>query len=185
MAQAEKRYWDSSVFLASIKNEAGRAEVCENILTDARGGRCEIFTSMLTLTEVVKRRPREIPIDPATEQIITDFFRNAFIKAVPLDLIIAERARRVIWDFPWLGARDAIHIATALQLQIPVLEHYDDDDLGRVAGRIAQDNLVGFPVVRNPLWTGQAQLPLAELPTAMPEEPPPSRRIVLSDEEIG
>lgn len=159
MAELERRYWDSSVFLASIKNEPNRADVCEQIINDARAGRCEIYTSMITLTEVVKRRPKENPIDPQTETTISAFFRNTFIKLVPVDFIVATRARRLIWDFPWLGARDAIHLATALELRIAVLEHYDDDDLGKVAERIQREDLRGFPLIRHPAWTGQPDLP--------------------------
>lgn len=161
MAEVEKRYWDSSVFIASIREEPNRADICENIINDARAGRCEIYTSMMTLTEVVKRRPKENPIDPQTEATITAFFRNTFIKPVPVDFIIATRARRLIWDFPWLGARDALHIATALQLNILVLEHYDDDDIGKVADRVEKEKLTGFPVIRHPTWIGQMNLPQA------------------------
>lgn len=165
------------MFLALIKNEPGRADTCENIVNDARAGRCDIYTSMLTLTEVVKRRAKENPIDPKTEVIIASFFRNTFIKLVPLDYIIATRARRLIWDFPWLGARDAIHIATALELKIPTLEHYDDDDIGAVAARIQRDGLQGFPEIRHPKWVGQMPLPVTEeaarqQPSAAEPEPP-------------
>jgi predicted nucleic acid-binding protein len=162
MADVEKRYWDSSVFLASIKNEPNRADVCEKIIKDAGAGRCEIYTSMITLTEVVKRRAKENPIDPQTEVVISGFFRNSFIKPVPVDYIIATRARRLIWDFPWLSARDAIHIATAIELKIPILEHYDDDDIGKVGERVEKNNLPGFPDIRHPKWVGQ--LSLADTP---------------------
>lgn len=162
MAEIEQRYWDSSVFIASIRNEPGRADVCENIINDARAGRCEIYTSMIALTEVVKRRPRENPIDPKTEATITTFFRNAFIKPIPVEYVIATRARRLIWDFLWLRAPDAIHIATALELKIPVLEHYDDDDLGKVAERVEKEGLPGFPTIRHPKWTGQIAMTLPQ-----------------------
>ena len=162
MADVERRYWDSSVFIASIKNEPGRADVCEKILNDARAGRCDIYTSMITLTEVVKRRAKENPIDPKTEAAITAFFRNSFIKLVPVDFIVATRARRLIWDFPWLQTRDAIHIATALELKIPILEHYDDDDIGKVGERVEKDLLRGFPAIRHPKWVGQLSLAEAE-----------------------
>lgn len=158
MAEVEKRYWDSSVFLASIKNEPGRADEIESIIADARAGRCDIYTSVITLTEVVKRRPKENPIDPATEATIIAFFKNTFIKPVPVDAVIATRARRLIWDFPWLGARDAIHIATAIQLGIAVIEHYDDDDIGKVGEKVRREKLTGFPEIRHPKWSGQLPL---------------------------
>lgn len=158
MADPEKRYWDSSVFIARIKNEAGRADTCERILGDARAGRCVIYSSMIALTEVVKRRKGESPIDKATEEAITAFFRNDYIKLVPVDHLVATRARRLIWDFPWLQAPDAIHIATAIQIGIGVIEHYDDDDIGKVGERIKRESLTGFPEIRHPTWTGQMEL---------------------------
>lgn len=169
MADPERRYWDSSAFLALIKNEPDRAETCESIIGDARAGRCLIYTSMLTLTEVVKRRKGSAPVDKTTQETINAFFRNDFIKLVPVDHLIAERARNLIWDFPWLVARDAVHLATAMQLGISVVEHYDDDDLGRVGKRIEQDSLTGFPEIRAPKWVGQTIMPLE--PSA--EEPTP------------
>ena len=154
----EKRYWDSSVFLALIKNESGRADICEPIVNDAKAGRCQIYTSTITLTEVVKRRKGPVENDRHTEETLTAFFKNRFIVPVPVDISVATRARRLIWDFSWLTARDAIHIATAMQLKIDVFEHYDDDDMGRVAERIAKDGLPGFPEIRHPKWVGQMPL---------------------------
>jgi predicted nucleic acid-binding protein len=177
MAEIEKRYWDSSVFLASIKNEADRADICEHIIEDARAGLVEIYTSMITLTEVVKRRAKENPIDANTERIITAFFKNAFIKTVPVDFIVATRARRLIWDFPWLTARDSIHIATALELKVPILEHYDDGDIGKVAEKIKSEGLAGFPTIRHPEWTGQ--MPLRE---GAPN--PVTRAPIVGEEEV-
>jgi hypothetical protein len=102
--------------------------------------------------------------------------RNAFIKLVPLDFRVATRARRLIWDFPWLTARDAIHIATAMEFGIPVVEHYDDDDFGKVAERIKNENLQGFPTIRNPHWVDRlgwfrprAGLPLPHPPMLRPQ----------------
>jgi predicted nucleic acid-binding protein len=168
----DKRYWDSSVFLASIKNEPDRADICEEIINEARAGRCEIWTSAVTLTEVVKTRPRENPIDPKTESVIAAFFRNRFIRLVPLDVDIATRARRLIWDFPWLGTRDAIHIATAIRCEIPIIEHYDED-FDRVRERVEREKLSGFPEIRNPKWIGQLELRGAEtveLPAGAPTD---------------
>ena len=163
MPDPDKRYWGSSVFLALIKNEAGRADVCESIVGDARAGHSVIFTSMLTLVEVVKRRAGSADLDARIEDTIASFFRNDFIKLVPIDHTVATRARRLIWDFPWLGARDAIHLATAMQLGVPVVEHYDDDDIGRVGNRIADECLTGFPEIRHPKWVGQAELELGPM----------------------
>jgi predicted nucleic acid-binding protein len=164
-----KRYWDSSAFLALIKYEPGRADVCERIVDDAKAGRSQIFTSTIALTEVVKRRRGPVEGDKKTEEILTAFFKNKFITLVPVDISIATRARRLIWDFTWLTARDAIHIATALELKVDALEHYDDDDMGKVAKRIADESLPGFPEIRHPKWVGQLDLVEGAQQPASPE----------------
>ena len=170
-ANPEKRYWDSSVFLARIKREPERKDICKAIIDDAKAGRCVLWTSMITLTEVVKPWKGPVRIGEEHEAEIAAFFRNEYVKLVPVDHPIATRARRLIWDFPWLSSRDAIHIATAIQIAVPVLEHYDDDYIGRVAERIKKDNLTGFPEIRHPQWTGQPSLPLDALPATESEMP--------------
>ena len=165
-ADPEKRYWDSSAFLARIKREPERADICKSIIDDARAGRCVLYTSMITLTEVVKPAKGTARLNRQTEDEIAAFFRNDYIKLVPVDHLIATRARRLIWDFPWLSARDAIHIATAIQIGVTVLEHYDDGDIGKVGERIAPEKLTGFPEIRHPKWTGQIEMALAEIETA-------------------
>jgi len=161
----EKRYWDSSAFLARIKREPERADVCKSIIDDARAGRCVLYTSMITLTEVVKLGKGTARIEKESEDQIAAFFRNDYIKLVPVDHLIATRARRFIWDFPWLSARDAIHVATAIQVGAPVIEHYDDDDIGRVGKQIEREKLTGFPEIRHPKWTGQIEMALPETKT--------------------
>jgi hypothetical protein len=74
---SEKRYWDSSVFLALIKDEQGRADTCEHIINDARAGRVAIYTSMITLTEVVKRRRGPVEADRGIEDVIAAFFLSS------------------------------------------------------------------------------------------------------------
>lgn len=164
----EKRYWDATVFLAWIKDEANRADVCEAIIGDARDGRCVIYTSMITLAEVTKTRRGPVQVGRDVEERIAQFFQNDYIKLIPVDQVIGTRARRLIWDFPFLGPRDAIHLATALQIGADALEHYDDDDFGRVSRLVSEQQLQGFPPVRHPHWTGQ--LTLQETP---PSDPPP------------
>lgn len=50
-----------------------------------------------------------------------------------------------------------LHIATAIQIGAPVLEHYDDDDIGKVGQRVATEKLTGFPEIRHPKWIGQLE----------------------------
>lgn len=170
-----KRYWDSTVFLALIKNEENRADTCEAIVNDARNGRCVIYTSTMTLAEVIKTKRGPAQVGEEVERQITQFFQNDFIKLVPVSHAIGTRARRLIWDFSFLGTRDAIHLATALEMTINVLEHYDDDDFGRVAKRVTEERLPDFPEIRHPKWMGQPELPGVQPAAPSPSpDPPPS-----------
>ena len=89
---------------------------------------------------------------------IAAFFRNDYIKLIPVDYLIGTRARQLIWDFPFLGPRDALHIATAVHIGAQAIEHYDGGDFGKVAKRVADQNLPGFPPIREPEWKGQGNL---------------------------
>lgn len=173
MPEALKRYWDSTVFLALIKNEANRADTCEAIVNDAREGRCLLYTSVITLVEVIKTKRGQVQVGKDVEDQIARFFQNDFIRLIPVSHAIGTRARRLIWDFPFLGTRDALHLATALETGIDVLEHYDDDDFGKVAKRVAEEKLPGFPEIRHPKWIGQTELSLPAPPAAPVAAPTP------------
>jgi predicted nucleic acid-binding protein len=155
MPEPPKRYWDSSVFLEWIMDGHGHADMIDSILDDARADRCRIFTSTVTLAEVTRGRHGPLAVDRTNEDKIANFFRNDYIRLVPLDVVIGTRARQLIWDHPHLKPRDAIHIATALQIPVDFIEAYDNDFL-----KVGARNVPGFPVVREPAWTGQQALPL-------------------------
>ncbi len=111
------------------------------------------------LVEVIKTKRGQAQVGKDVEEQITRFFQNDFIRLIPVSHAIGTRARRLIWDFAFLGTRDALHLATALEVSIEVLEHYDADDFGRVAKRVAEEKLPGFPEIRFPKWVGQPDLP--------------------------
>jgi predicted nucleic acid-binding protein len=116
---------------------------------------------MITLAEVTKTRRGPVAVSEDVEPKITSFFMNEYVRLIPVDHVIGTRARRLIWDSPFLGPRDAIHIATALQVQADAIEHYDND-FARVAREVAEQQTAGFPPIREPQWTGQPTLPGTE-----------------------
>ncbi len=165
MAGPLKRYWDSSVFLDWIKEVEGHYQTCDLIIGDAQSNppKCLIYTSALALAEATKERKGPLAVGKETEEKITKFFKNDYIVVVPLDRVIAERARRLIWDFPFLKPRDAAHLATALAAGVDVIEAYDADFM-RVAKQLTEQHISGFPPIREPEWTGQPELPGAQQP---------------------
>lgn len=131
----DKRYWDSSSFLAWLNQEDGW-EKCEPVLKAAEDGKLLLFTSALTLTEVIKLKGRS-PLDRRKQADIKAFFDLPYIDVRDVDRFIAEEARSLMWDYGHLRSRDAIHLATALLMSIPRVESFDNDFL-RLDGKIGQ-----------------------------------------------
>lgn len=51
---------------------------------------------------------------------------HKFIRPINCDRQIAEAARNLIWQFPHLKPKDAIHVASAISQQVAELHSYDD-----------------------------------------------------------
>lgn len=127
-------YWESSPFCAAIWNELDRGHICHTILQSAKSGDIELFTSTLTLVEVFK--VPQTADELAAEGVISSFFRNKWIRKQVLDWYVAQEARRLQRQFPHLDGRDAIHLATAIYLEVDFLHTYDEDDLIKCNGKI-------------------------------------------------
>lgn len=141
----ERRYWDSNVFLAWIKGEKGRVEMCEAIVRMARKDECVIITSAITLAEVVRPRQKgTVEITEAEDKQIVAFFSNPFIKFVDLSPSLAARSRALQWRFN-LGVRDAIHVVSAIAAEADVIETYDPD-----FKKVDVATVPGCPVIREP-----------------------------------
>ena len=150
----EKRYWDSSVIIAYINEERGRVDVCKAILDDAEQGEMWIYTSALTITEVLKYKGAK-PITKDKKEKLAGFFQNDYIRIIQLDRWIAFNAQELYWD-NGIPPKDSLHVASALKAEVDVFETYDDDDL------IKKSKTVGSPPleIRNPIHT-QPSLNLA------------------------
>ena len=131
----DKRYWDSSSFLTWLNRE-DEWEECEPVLKAAEDGKILLFTSALTLTEVIKLKGRS-PLDRSKQAAIKAFFDQPYIDVRDVDRFIAEEARALMWDHTHLRSRDAIHLATAVLMGIPRVESLDGDFL-RLDGKIGQ-----------------------------------------------
>jgi predicted nucleic acid-binding protein len=139
----DRRYWDSCAFLGFLNNEADKADKCEAVLNAAGEGQIDIVTSALTLTEVIKTKGGP-PIPRDQEQKIRDFFEHPWIIVREVDRFVAEQARDLIWAHS-LKPYDAIHLATALNLKLSVMDTFDDD-LIKLTGTLGNPRLViGHP----------------------------------------
>lgn len=126
-------YWDACVPLAYIQNEEERAHLVEAMLNEAEDKRYELFTSVLSVTEVafVEKEKATGQLDPAA----LDRIDSLWHPPSPLMLVeyfpqIAVGARDLIRESVsrnWsLKPPDAIHLATARHLQVEWFHSYDE-----------------------------------------------------------
>jgi predicted nucleic acid-binding protein len=145
MSRVERRYWDSTVFLALIKKEPGRVQECEAILRSAAKGDCEIWPSAITLAEVVRPRHKgTVALTEAEESQIGAFFANPLIHFVDFNPAMGALSRSLQWRFG-LHVRDAIHVACAIGAKVDVIESYDPDFL-----RLDPKQVTGCPPLQEP-----------------------------------
>lgn len=146
-------YWDSDAFLGWLQAEKGKVELCQGTLDRAKAGEVVIFTSALTLSEVLwmKGAPK-VTKDKATT--VRRFFRHSYIRVRNVTRAISESAQDLVWDES-VKPKDAIHVATALDAKVAALETFDEGLLKK-SGKIGQPSLV----IRKPIGPKQQRLPL-------------------------
>ena len=145
----QKPYLDSSIFFAIIKKETvpclsglARWEVAERILRDAERGRYQIYTSTITLAEVRRIRERSVELTQDELTTVARFFRHEYIRLAAVTREIAERAQLLGAQYGILPM-DAIHLATAIQLQCDVLLVWDK----RFASKFQNEPIEGVRVI--------------------------------------
>lgn len=144
-------YWDSVCFLAYFQEEAGRVGACQATLERAEAGEILIVTSALTLAECLwLRNVPPIPKDRA--DIVRKFFRRSTIRLRNVTRFISEDAQTLVWDYG-IKPKDAIHVATAIEAKVSILETFDD-------GLISKNGKVGTPplLIRKPLLPSAPRL---------------------------
>lgn len=128
-----KYYWDSNVFLSVIERHPERVAVIEQLLNDAEAGRIEIFTSIVSITEVAfaKFEKDQRQLEPeVADQIAQLWLPGSPVKLVEFHELIAIEARDLVrLAMPGdrsLKPMDAIHLATAKRVEAEKLHTYDD-----------------------------------------------------------
>jgi len=125
-------YWDSSVFIALLSDEKGRAENVAQILEEAESGEVYIVTSSFTLVEVIKMKGR-VPIKIDDQKKVTEFFEKDYFLFVDANRKITELARKLVWENPALFPKDAVHLASAVEFakyqDLDGIHSYDNDFL--------------------------------------------------------
>jgi predicted nucleic acid-binding protein len=148
---AEIVYWDSDAFLGWLQAEQGKVEFCAGTLRRAELGEVVIFTSALTIAEVLWMRGAPV-IPQEKADIVRRFFRRSNLRVRNVTRGIAESAQDLVWNHS-IRPKDAIHVATALDAAAIALETFDE-------GLIGKSGQVGSPplLIRKPLPPTQGTL---------------------------
>jgi predicted nucleic acid-binding protein len=146
-------YWDSCAFLGWLQEETDKVDLCRGTLERAKAGEVGIVTSALTLTEVLwtKGAPK---LERDKALTLRRFFRHSYIRVYNVTHTVAEVAQDVVWSHK-IKPKDAIHVATAIELKVPYLETFD-------IGLLKKSGLVGTPPlqIRHPIAPLQGSLDL-------------------------
>lgn len=134
-----KYYWDSGVFSALFNAEVGRVDNCKRILKAAESGVVTIYTSSIAIVEVVYVKPHT-RLSRASEVTIREFFENDYIIIIDANRKVAEDARQLLWEYPHLQYKDAIHVASAVIGKVDGLHSYDTD-LTQLTGKLGEPAL--------------------------------------------
>lgn len=77
------------------------------------------------------------PIPDTGLRVIDDLLFQPFVNPLSMDTIVAKTARQLLRDTPGLTKRpDAMHLASAIEWNIPVFHTYDGSDLLHLNGKI-------------------------------------------------
>lgn len=125
----ERRYWDSNCFLAWLQNEEDRAEKCQDVLALAERGEIAIMTSVLTIAEVLRLRPKDA-LPSERRSSVESLFNRPSIRTMMLTRRIAEEARDLVWDHG-TDPKDSFHVASALAAKVGVLNTFDGSLIGK------------------------------------------------------
>jgi predicted nucleic acid-binding protein len=151
----DQRYWDSDCFLGWLLAEKDKEQPCREVLTAAEDGKVQIVTSALTIAEVLALRGRQ-KIPASDRAKVEAFFRNDYIVIRNITRRISEAARTYVWDFG-VKPKDALHVATAIDAGLTLLNTFDRPLMGK-SGRIGNPALV----IAVPRWS-EPKLPM-EMP---------------------
>lgn len=117
-----RRLWCSCTIIKYLAGSPEAAD-CEPITQQAAEGQLEIVVSILAEAEVIRVRA---DVGEVAEALIREFFGRNYVIRAALDVSIAEKARDIVRKYN-LKPLDAVHVATALHHNIPILETFDDE----------------------------------------------------------
>ena len=153
MPRPQRRLWDSSVIIGYLAGYSDLQTDCSQIIQQAGLGNAEIVVSEMAKVEVAYLSGHS---DSESEDMIREFFSRDYVIPVSVDDPVSTIARDLIRKYRnemRIHPADAVHLATAIQWSVPVMETTDHDLL-------RFDRREGNPPVRvrHPLYEGQQNL---------------------------
>lgn len=137
----EKVVLETTAWVALLDDEEGRAEHVERLLVKASEGGAQLYTSVITTTEITKGPKADDP--PLTDDqaaTFAGFLEREYVTQVSVDPIVAEKGKELRRADHGLRTPDAIHVATAVIIGAGVLYTYDKRQL-RLDGHGLLDGL--------------------------------------------
>jgi predicted nucleic acid-binding protein len=144
-------YWDSDAFLGWFQAEPGKMDLCAGTLQRADQGEALILTSALTIAEVLWMRGAPM-IQQDKAEIVRKFFRRSSIRIRNVTRAVSENAQDLVWTYG-VKPKDAIHVATALDIGVAALETFDDFLLKK-SGTVGNPGLL----IRKPIAPAQPDM---------------------------
>ncbi len=136
-----------------LQQEPEHALVLNGLYNEVRTGDRLIFTSALTIAEL---GGNAASVTPARLRALEDLFLQHNVIVVNLDRFVAHKAREIRNDL--IGKRklpgnDAIHLATALSIDVNEMFTYDDNHLTPLNDQFAGKSGYSLSIVY-PHWDG-------------------------------
>lgn len=127
-----RRYFDSDIIIRYVHNDPDAGPVVEALLQEEDAGRWTLVVSAVSMLEVT--RPRNQPVDPAKYATILSFFDNSYIFVRELDILLAEKAQKLIYDYLRLHQKDAAHLASAIDTDCDIFYTYENEIIEKFDG---------------------------------------------------
>lgn len=151
-------YWDANVLLSYVDGDADRLPTVEELLRRSRARELELVTSALSQVEVAfaASEGEDETLDPHAESRIDELWKpGSPIALVEFYPAVAREARTLIRESlaaqrPRLKPADAIHLATAVRLDVADFHTYDEK---------LYSHSSAFPFTIREPFTVQGQLP--------------------------
>jgi predicted nucleic acid-binding protein len=147
-----KAYIDSCCIIEAVKGRRGlpldhpadEVDMIHRIMRAANDGAVSLYTSMITVAEVLHLGTKPPPPDlkPYIERLILSG-RNGIIAVSPSPVIVLRARDLAIDDGLWERVADRIHVATALAVGATEFLSVD----GRLAKRIGRSQVEGCRII--------------------------------------